>query len=316
MSLLNSVRPGDRVTIVDRFGKRRTGKAVMKGTYGWVLNMGGAHGTPGIADDDNVVDVRSSTGKAKHTGSNPGKGFDGLYTADQVKRMLPDWNAAKEGLPAKGKKLVIALPPPAILNLIEVTKTDMNATYGGKLYRVTMTRGSSNPPGFVIIQGTRRIRFATLDAARKAANEYQRRTGKFVNISREDKKSNPPGGSNPRRRGKNPSIPVGSFMGHAIFFLHISYNCPSLKLYGYSTERAIKNAIKRKLKTKSNPRRAYKRRAKNPRGKRGGFKRLVAKLKRRGARTPKALAAWIERKKYGKVKFAKMSRAGRKRARR
>lgn len=43
------------------------------------------------------------------------------------------------------------------------------------------------------------------------------------------------------------------------------------------------------------------------------FKSLTAKLKKKGARNPKALAAWIGRKKYGKKKFAKLSAAGRKR---
>jgi hypothetical protein len=56
--LIDTVRPGDRVTIVDRFGKRRTGRAVMKCIAGgWVLNMGGRHGTPGIANDVNTVRV-------------------------------------------------------------------------------------------------------------------------------------------------------------------------------------------------------------------------------------------------------------------
>lgn len=39
--IVESIRPGDRVTIVDRFGKQRTGRAVMRGPHGWVLNMGG-----------------------------------------------------------------------------------------------------------------------------------------------------------------------------------------------------------------------------------------------------------------------------------
>lgn len=51
---------GDRVSIRNRFGQVNTGKAVMKGPHGWVLNMGGAHGTPGIADDRNVVMIRRS----------------------------------------------------------------------------------------------------------------------------------------------------------------------------------------------------------------------------------------------------------------
>jgi hypothetical protein len=57
-SLVDTIRPGCRVTIVNRFGQPSTGKAVMRGPYGWILNMGGRHGTPAIATDDNVVSVR------------------------------------------------------------------------------------------------------------------------------------------------------------------------------------------------------------------------------------------------------------------
>lgn len=56
--LVDDIRAGDRVTIVDRHGQQRTGRAVMKGPHGWVLNMGGKHGTPGIASDANVTSVR------------------------------------------------------------------------------------------------------------------------------------------------------------------------------------------------------------------------------------------------------------------
>ncbi len=59
-ALYDEIRPGDRVTIVDRFGSQRTGRAVMLGPGGWVLNMGGPHGTPAIATPKNVVDVRKS----------------------------------------------------------------------------------------------------------------------------------------------------------------------------------------------------------------------------------------------------------------
>jgi hypothetical protein len=58
--LYDQIRPRDRVTIVDRFGSQRTGRAVMLGPAGWVLNMGGPHGTPAIATPKNVVDVRKS----------------------------------------------------------------------------------------------------------------------------------------------------------------------------------------------------------------------------------------------------------------
>jgi hypothetical protein len=54
------------------------------------------------------------------------------------------------------------------------------------------------------------------------------------------------------------------------------------------------------------------RKAKLGSGKR--FKSLSRKLsKRKGVRNPKALAAAIGRKKYGKKKMAKMSAAGRRR---
>lgn len=46
----------------------------------------------------------------------------------------------------------------------------------------------------------------------------------------------------------------------------------------------------------------------------GGGKRFAAlakKLKKRGARNPKALAAYIGRKKYGKEKMAALSAKGR-----
>jgi hypothetical protein len=56
--LIDSIKHGDRVTIRTPQGQERTGKAVMRSAHGgWVLNMGGKHGTPGIADDDNVTKV-------------------------------------------------------------------------------------------------------------------------------------------------------------------------------------------------------------------------------------------------------------------
>lgn len=58
MRLLDTIRAGDRVTIVNRFGQESTGRAVMPSTYdGWVLNMGGRYGTPAIATDENTIRV-------------------------------------------------------------------------------------------------------------------------------------------------------------------------------------------------------------------------------------------------------------------
>lgn len=46
----------------------------------------------------------------------------------------------------------------------------------------------------------------------------------------------------------------------------------------------------------------------------GRYQKLVKSLAAKGAQDPKALAASIGRKKYGKAKFQKMAAQGRKRA--
>ncbi len=56
----DTIGHGDRVTFVDRFGKQQSGKAVMRGPAGWVLNMGGRHGTPAVPSADSIVKVRKA----------------------------------------------------------------------------------------------------------------------------------------------------------------------------------------------------------------------------------------------------------------
>jgi hypothetical protein len=57
----HEIQPGDRVTILTPQGQERSGRAVMRSSYGgWVLNMGGAHGTPGIVSEENFVRVGAS----------------------------------------------------------------------------------------------------------------------------------------------------------------------------------------------------------------------------------------------------------------
>ena len=46
----------------------------------------------------------------------------------------------------------------------------------------------------------------------------------------------------------------------------------------------------------------------------GRFKKLVAELSKKGAEDPKALAAAIGRRKYGKKRFQEMAAAGRRKA--
>jgi hypothetical protein len=60
-----SIRVGSRVTILSYHGQKQSGRAVMRGPHGWVLNLGGPHGTPGIATPDNVVKVSAPRKKNK-----------------------------------------------------------------------------------------------------------------------------------------------------------------------------------------------------------------------------------------------------------
>ena len=64
MRLFDSIKPGSRVTIVNRFGQQRAGRCVMKFPDRAILNMGGPHGSPGIATDANVVKVNQPKEKA------------------------------------------------------------------------------------------------------------------------------------------------------------------------------------------------------------------------------------------------------------
>lgn len=64
-NLMAAIRAGDRVTICTPQGAQRTGHAVMRGPAGWVLNMGGAHGTPGIVTEDNTVQVKHTAPRCR-----------------------------------------------------------------------------------------------------------------------------------------------------------------------------------------------------------------------------------------------------------
>ena len=84
--IVEAIRPGDRVTIINRFGQKSTGRAVMRSSSGgWVLNMGGPHGTPGIASEENIVSVKKRNPKKKKR-SRKGKMPAGLAAYWRKKR--------------------------------------------------------------------------------------------------------------------------------------------------------------------------------------------------------------------------------------
>lgn len=56
------IKHGDIITIVDKDGTQTTGKAVMFNSNidAWIINIGGKHGTPKIADDSNIIHVKTT----------------------------------------------------------------------------------------------------------------------------------------------------------------------------------------------------------------------------------------------------------------
>ena len=59
LELIKMAHRGDRFTIRTPQGQEVSGKTVMKSDPkygpGWVLNLGGAHGRPGLANEKNIV---------------------------------------------------------------------------------------------------------------------------------------------------------------------------------------------------------------------------------------------------------------------
>lgn len=94
-AIVAQIRAGDRVTILVPAGRgrdgqewaERSGRAVMPSQHGgWVLNMGGQHGTPGVCDAGNVVSVR----KAKRSAAKTAKLVAGTELDDNQRRQVQD----------------------------------------------------------------------------------------------------------------------------------------------------------------------------------------------------------------------------------
>ena len=56
--MFKDIQIGDSVTMSTPQGNLLNGKAVMKGPYGWVINVGGRHGTPRIVHENNFIKMR------------------------------------------------------------------------------------------------------------------------------------------------------------------------------------------------------------------------------------------------------------------
>ena len=56
--MFKDIQVGDSVTMSTPQGQVLSGKAVVKGPYGWVINVGGRHGTPRVVHENNFVKMR------------------------------------------------------------------------------------------------------------------------------------------------------------------------------------------------------------------------------------------------------------------
>ena len=56
--MFKEIQVGDTVYFSTPHSKELKGKAVMKGPIGWVVNMGGRHGTPGVVTEKNFIKIR------------------------------------------------------------------------------------------------------------------------------------------------------------------------------------------------------------------------------------------------------------------
>lgn len=156
-SILDAIRRGDRVTIVNRFGQERTGTAQLRGPHGWVLNMGGPHGTPAVADDNNIVKVKPARRENPPRYSRILKGQSDLakrysqHLDQEIKnkrgaellfkfleRHPSQWISI--GHPVKGAALVLERE-----GIIEIAKYPAPATWQVRLLRQNPPRGGQGP---------------------------------------------------------------------------------------------------------------------------------------------------------------------------
>ena len=56
--MFKEIQVGDTVYFSTPHSKELKGKAVMKGPVGWVVNMGGRHGMPGMVTERNFIKIR------------------------------------------------------------------------------------------------------------------------------------------------------------------------------------------------------------------------------------------------------------------
>ena len=58
MNRFEDIQVGDSVTFSTPHTAEMRGRAVMRGSAGWVVNTGGRHGTPRVVDKSNFIRVR------------------------------------------------------------------------------------------------------------------------------------------------------------------------------------------------------------------------------------------------------------------
>jgi len=69
MNRFEDIQVGDSVTFSTPHTAEMRGRAVMRGPAGWVVNMGGRHGMPGVVTERNFIKIRKGKNrKPDHLG--------------------------------------------------------------------------------------------------------------------------------------------------------------------------------------------------------------------------------------------------------
>lgn len=206
--IVDAIRAGDRVTIVNRFGQKQTGRAVMRSSHGgWVLNLGGAHGTPGLADESNIVKV--SPAKQR---KNP-RGKYRILTVPEQHQLriakdtlrMSDAGARIMGGMTKGeaRAMIRRFLGAKALDFFDHAKPRENPARGRGPYRIHV--------GYTPSGRDRYRYFATLEDATAAAERVFQATGVVVSVTTTPGKPIPRGAwiesSTPEELAADPGSP-------------------------------------------------------------------------------------------------------------
>ncbi len=109
--LIDTIRAGDPVTISTPHGSTLRGRAVMRSACdGWVLNLGGRHGTPGIATNENTIRVGNAGRDVPATAAKPVSPFRAAIEINLAATIKAERNAGTMSMGARNLLQIVKTP--------------------------------------------------------------------------------------------------------------------------------------------------------------------------------------------------------------